>query len=156
VNRLARGVPDARFYAFCEHRAFCFAIFGTFIGAFVLALGWPGLLLFVGQLAGFYLVVGWANSAGHRLGHRPFAGSATNRGPGLVPRVVNACMFGEWLHGYHHRYPARPDFGLAGEFDAGFFICRTLTRLGLADLSRGGPRGGAPHPSTLAARTQGH
>src|SRR2546426_985989 len=78
VDRLTRTVPDRTFLAVCEWRPACFAITAFFLASFVLALGWFGLLLYVLQLVGFYLVVGWANSAGHALGERPFAGSATN------------------------------------------------------------------------------
>ena len=134
VDRLTRTVPDRTFLAVCEWRPACFAITAFFLASFVLALGWFGLLLYVLQLVGFYLVVGWANSAGHALGERPFAGSATNRSRGVLPGVMNACMFGEWLHAYHHRYPARANFGMAGEFDAGYFVCRALARLHLASF----------------------
>jgi len=150
VDRLTRSVPDRAFLAFCERRPACFAITGSFIAAFVLAFGWLGLLLYVLQLIGFYLIVGWANSAGHTLGERPFHGSATNRSPGVLPALMNACMFGEWLHGYHQRDPARADVGMAGEFDAGYFVCRVLARLHRATF----PGARALDPIPAPARTR--
>lgn len=132
VERLTRSVPDRGFLALCEWRPVAFLITGSFLAAFVLAGGLRGVLLYLLQLIGFYLVVGWANSAGHTLGERPFDGSATNRGRGLLAALMNTCMFGEWLHSYHHRHPARANFGMAGEFDAGYVVCRALWRVRLA------------------------
>jgi fatty-acid desaturase len=134
VNRLTRSVPDRGFLEGCEWRPACFAITGSAIAAFTLVFGWLGLLLYALQLVGFYIVVGWANSAGHTFGERPFHGSATNRGRGLLPALINVCMFGEWLHSYHHRFPARANFGLAGEFDPGYMVCRALAGVRLASF----------------------
>jgi fatty-acid desaturase len=134
VDRLTRGMPDAAFYAFCEWRPFCFAITGAFVAGFVLAFGGLGVPLFLCQAVGFYLVIGWQNSAGHTFGERPFAGSATNHRAGWLVSVVNVCLWGEYLHNNHHRFPTRANFGLAGELDAGYLVCRALARLGLCSM----------------------
>jgi stearoyl-CoA desaturase (Delta-9 desaturase) len=154
IARLSRGVPDPGFYRLCERRWFCLTIFGSFVTGFVLTFGWLGLGLYAAQLTGFFLVVGWANAAGHTLGDRPFPISATNRPRALVSLLLNTCMFGEWLHNYHHRYPSRANFGLAGEFDLGYLVCRLLVNLGLASIRcplEGRPTGRAGNalPSVL-------
>lgn len=134
VTRLSRGLPDPAFYDFCERRWFCFTVTGAVIAGFVVALGRWGVPLYLAQIAGFYLVVGWANSAGHTFGERPYVTSATNYRRAPLPWLLNVCMWGEGLHNYHHRFPRLANFALAGEFDPGFLMVRALARLGLASI----------------------
>ena len=86
VDRLTRSVPDRAFLEFCEWRPACFAITGSFIAAFVLVFGWLGLLLYMLQLIGFYLVVGWATPRATRSGN--------GRSTGRRQIVAVACYLG--------------------------------------------------------------
>jgi stearoyl-CoA desaturase (delta-9 desaturase) len=133
LARLCRRIPDERWYAACDRTWICLAISMSGVAAFFIIFGWLGLVLYAFQLWGYYLVGGWVNAVAHTFGTRPHDNSGVNRG-GLIPWLVNVCIWGEWLHNYHHHRPGSPNFGLGGEVDTGYLVCRALATVGLASL----------------------
>jgi fatty-acid desaturase len=105
----------------------------TFAAGAFLLLGWVGLLVYVLQSCGFYVVMGWFNAAGHTQGDRPYQNSGTNR-HGALWHVVNLCMAGELLHNYHHHSPRSANLGFQGETDVGYHACRALAFIRLARI----------------------
>ncbi len=134
VVKFSRGVPDIKFYAFCDRTWFCLTMALTFAAGFFLLLGWPGLLLYALQFWGIYFVGGWINSVAHTFGERPHENSAVNRRRRPIPFLLNLWMAGEWLHNHHHHRPGSANFGLAGEIDTGYLVCRVLAFLRLASI----------------------
>jgi stearoyl-CoA desaturase (delta-9 desaturase) len=137
VARLSRGIPDPGFYTRCDRTSVCLTMSLTFATAFFLLLGWPGFVLYALQFLGNSFVGGWVNSVAHTHGERPNDNGAVNR-RGVLPFLVNLCIAGEWLHNHHHHRPASANFGLTGELDTGFLVCRALVALRLASI-RSGP-----------------
>lgn len=133
LARLCRAVPDKEFYTVCDRSWVCLTLSGGCAALFFLILGWLGLVLYALQLWGNYLVGGWVNAVAHTCGSRPHHNSGVNR-RGLIPYLVNLWMWGEWLHNHHHHRPGSPNFGLGGELDTGYLVCRALAAIGLASL----------------------
>src|SRR5262249_15744528 len=86
--RYTRRVPDRRFYAACNRGWWCLSISSGFALGFFLLFGWPGLLVYVFQFYGFYVVKGWINSVGHTFGERPYRNSGANR-RGVISSLLN-------------------------------------------------------------------
>lgn len=135
ITKYTRQVPDRRFYEFCDRAAWCAAMMTTFaVGAF-LSLGWVGLLGYILQSYGFYVLMGWFNASGHLWGERPHPNSGTNR-YGARWILMNLCMAGELLHNHHHHSPRSANLGLQGETDVGYLVCRALASVRLATFPR--------------------
>ena len=135
--RYTRRVPDRRFYAACNRGWWCLSISSGFALGFFLLFGWPGLLVYVFQFYGFYVVKGWINSVGHTFGERPYRNSGANR-RGVISSLLNLWMAGEWLHNHHHHSPGSANFGLFGETDTGYLVCRGLAFFRLATIRNAG------------------
>lgn len=133
VARLCRGIPDPHFYAVCDRTWVCLGMSLSFAVAFFLLFGWPGLILYGLQLWGNYFVGGWVNAVAHTCGTRPYDNSGVNQ-RGLIPWLINLYIWGEWLHNHHHHRPDSPNFGLAGEIDTGYLVCRALAAIRLASF----------------------
>jgi len=133
VVKYARRVPDRRFYELCDRTWWCLTMMTSFAAGSFLLLGWAGVLLYLLQSCGFYLVMGWFNAAGHTWGDRPYLNSGTNR-QGALWHVVNVCMAGELLHNYHHHAPRSANLGFQGEIDVGYLACRALACIRLAKI----------------------
>lgn len=133
VLKLCRGVPDLNFYAFCDRTWFCLMMSLMFATGFFLLLGWPGLLLYTLQFWGLFFVGGWINSVAHTFGERPHQNSGVNA-HSVIPSLLNLWMAGEWLHNHHHHRPGSANFGLGGEIDTGYLVCRALAFLRLASI----------------------
>jgi fatty-acid desaturase len=133
VARLCRAIPDERFYTACDRSWVCLTMSCGCAAVFLLIFGWSGLMLYALQLGANYFVGGWVNAVAHTCGNRPHHNSGVNR-RGLIPYVLNLWMWGEWLHNHHHHRPGSPNFGLGGELDTGYFVCRALAVVGLASL----------------------
>ncbi len=138
VALLCRGVPDPGFYSFCDRRWFALAMAVGFAAGFYGLFGPRGVALYALQFSGIYLVGGWINAVAHTAGERPHENSAVNR-RGALPFLLNLYMAGEWLHNHHHHRPGSANFGLHGELDSGYLLCRTLAAVRLASI-RAAPR----------------
>lgn len=147
IDRYTRRVPDRRFYAACDRTGWCLTMVMVFAVGFFLLLGWPGLLVYLLQFYGFYVVKGWINSAGHTWGERPHQNSGTNR-RGALSSLLNLCVAGELLHNHHHHCPSAANFGLLGETDPGYLVCRALVFVRLATI----PSAGSPVRAAIAGR----
>jgi stearoyl-CoA desaturase (Delta-9 desaturase) len=133
IAKYTRRVPDRRFYEFCDRTWWCSLMMAAFAGAFFLLLGWAGLLVYAIESYGFYVLMGWFNATGHTQGDRPSQNSGTNR-HGARWLFMNLCMAGELLHNHHHHAPHSANFGLAGETDVGYLVCRALAFARLATI----------------------
>jgi len=133
ISRYTRRVPDRRFYQFCDRTWWCLLMTAVFACGFFLLLGWAGLFVYLLQLYGFYVLMGWFNATGHSRGDQTTQNSGVNRS-GARWLLMNLCMAGELLHNHHHRAPHSANYGLSGEIDVGYFVCRALASAGLATI----------------------
>lgn len=79
ITEYTRGMPDQSFYAFCDQTWFCLTMSSSFAAGLLLGFGGRGLLLYLLQLIGLYLLSGWINAGAHTVGNRPFDNSGVNR-----------------------------------------------------------------------------
>jgi len=133
ISRYTRRVPDRRFYEICDRTWWCLMMMAAFASGFFLLLGWAGLFVYLLQSYGFYVLMGWFNATGHTRGDRPSQNSGTNR-YGARWLFMNLCMAGELLHNHHHHAPHSANYGLSGETDVGYLVCRALAFAGLATI----------------------
>jgi stearoyl-CoA desaturase (delta-9 desaturase) len=134
VARYARDLPADRWDRVLFDHAF--VGLGMGIALLCVVLGpWWGLAAAVLH-AGLYLLLNAAiNAIGHRFGSAPYANTSRNN------QWLALLTCGEGLHNNHHAAPTSARFALNGhEIDPGWWLVRTLRRLGLASVRHEGIR----------------
>jgi stearoyl-CoA desaturase (Delta-9 desaturase) len=84
-----------------------------------------GVWIAIGHMLGYLLIGGVINAIAHRVGTRPYSGTAANS------QLVALLVAGEGLHNNHHFAPHSPKFSLhPGEFDPAWPIICVIKRFG--------------------------
>src|SRR5207253_10697775 len=99
-------------------------------------LGWQMGLLAAGVHTVTYLLMsGAVNAIGHKWGHRPYPGHATNNW------WLGLLIAGEGLHNNHHAAPTSARLSLhKGEVDPGWWFIRMASKLGWVSIRHAVPR----------------